>query len=51
MIQGRTAPHHRITKITCTNALYCGEKNADYLRAKYLFKPEEEPFLPTDSML
>ena len=27
------------------------KKQADYLRAKYLFEPEEEPFLPTDSML
>lgn len=27
------------------------KEQADYLRAKYLFEPEEEPFLPTDSML
>ena len=26
-------------------------EQADYLRAKYLFEQEEEPFLPTDSML
>ena len=27
------------------------KEQADYLRAKYLFEQEEEPFLPTDSML
>ncbi len=27
------------------------KEQADYLRTKYLFDPEEEPFLPTDSML
>ena len=27
------------------------KEQADYLRAKYFFEPEEEPFLPTDSML
>ena len=27
------------------------KEQADYLRQKYLFGPEEEPFLPTDSML
>lgn len=27
------------------------KEQANYLRAKYLFEPEEEPFLPTDSML
>ena len=27
------------------------KEQADYLRAKYLFEQEEEPFLPIDSML
>ena len=27
------------------------KEQADFLRAKYLFEQEEEPFLPTDSML
>ena len=27
------------------------KEQADYLRAKYLFEQEAEPFLPTDSML